>query len=159
MVTEQRYRLLRIFRLITLREKRLSPRRAPKRSLLPLSPRTNPGSPNTTPALSVWPPSELAQPAEASTAQECRLRLKQPAPVLGKPRGSPLFKSSTRLVPRGSCPSRPSSAGRSASASPSARKICSAYFFDRNRTSKKLRQLPKPRLCCCSQNQLTNRLS
>jgi hypothetical protein len=42
--------------------------------------------------------------------------------------------------------SRPSSAGRSANASLSARKICPAYFFDRNRTSKKLRQLPKPRL-------------
>ena len=60
------------------REKRLSPRRAPKRSLLPLSPRRHPGSPNTTPANSVWPSPELAQPAEASPAQEYRLRLKQP---------------------------------------------------------------------------------
>jgi len=87
-----------------------------------------------------------------------RLWLKRPTPPR-LARGSPLFKSSTRLVPRGSGPSRPSSAGRSASASLSARKICPAYFFDRNRTSKKLRQLPKPRLCCGSQNKLTNRLT
>src|SRR5258707_8199444 len=69
---------------------------------------------------------------------------------------SPLFKSSPRLVPRGSCPSRPYSAGRSANASLSVRKICPAYFFDRNRTSKKLRQLPKPRLSAAAHyNQLT----
>jgi hypothetical protein len=40
--------------------------------------------------------------------------LKQPAPnSLAKPRGSPLFKSSTRLIPRGYCASRPSSAALS----------------------------------------------
>ncbi len=85
-------------------------------------------------------------PAEASTAQEYRLRLKVAGAHSHQTSGARLFKSSTRLVPRGSCPSRPSSAGRSACASLSARKICPAYFFDRNRTSKKLRQLPKPRL-------------
>jgi hypothetical protein len=58
--------------------------------------------------------------------------------------------------PRGSCAFQAFYPRRSASASLSARKICPAYFFDRNRTSKKLRQLPKPRLSAAAHyNQLT----
>src|SRR6266436_9446833 len=54
------------------------------------------------------------RPRGGLSAQEYRLRLKQPAPnSLAKPRESPLFKSSTRLVPRGSCAFRPSSAALS----------------------------------------------
>jgi hypothetical protein len=120
----------------------------------------HPGSPKTTPVLSVWPSPDLLPPPRMPLQRKstvCGLNSRRPLSRQGS--GSPLFQSSTRLVPRGSCPSRPSSAGRSANASLSVRKICPAYFFDRNRTSKKLRQLPKPRLCCGSQNQLTNRLT
>ena len=68
-----------------------------------------PGSPKTTPVPSVWLSPDLpSAPEEASPAQEYRLRLKQPAPTLSPSLGgSPLFKYSTRLVPRGPCPSRP----------------------------------------------------
>ena len=39
-------------------------------------------------------------------------------------------------------------------------KAVTMNFFDRNRTSKKLRQLPKPRLSAAAHyNQLTNRLT
>jgi hypothetical protein len=86
--------------------------------------------PNTTPVPSVWPSPELLPPPRRPLQRKSTvLRLKQSAPTLSASLGgSPLFKSSTHLVPRGSCPSMPSSAGRSASASLSARKICPAYF-------------------------------
>src|SRR5258708_33950130 len=50
--------------MLLCREKRLSPRRASASggSLLPLSPRTNPGSPKTTPVPSVWPSPDLLPP-------------------------------------------------------------------------------------------------
>ena len=141
---------------MSLREKDFLPARASAagRSLLPHSPRPHPGSPKTTPALSVWPsPDVLPPPRRPLEAQECRLRLKQ----LPFRHGGPLYLNPqpvslelTALAPSGLLPRR------SASASLSARKICPAYFFDRNRTSKKLRQLPKPRLSAAAHyNQLT----
>jgi len=68
------------------------------------------------------------RPRGGSPAQEYRLRLKQPAPTLSPSLGGPLYLNPQPPRPRGSCPSRPSSAGRSANASLSARKICPAYF-------------------------------
>ena len=56
---------------------------------------------------SVWPSPELAQPGEASPVQEYRLRLKQLPSASCRPARHLPFQSSTRLVPRGSCPSRP----------------------------------------------------
>jgi|SRR5258707_10612394 len=96
--------------------------------------------------------------AEASPAEEYRLRLKVAgAPTLSPNLGGPVYLNPqpvslelAALAPSGLLPRR------SASASLSARKICPAYFFDRNRTSKKLRQLPKPRLSAAAHyNQLT----
>ena len=127
-------------------EKRLSPRRAQSVSPSSFS-QAHPGSPKTTPALSVWPSPDLVPPPRRPLQRKSTVcGLNRGTQLSRQGSGSPLFKSSTRLVPRGSCPSRPASAGRSASASLSVQKICPAYFFDRNRTSKKLRQLPKPRL-------------
>ena len=90
------------------------------------------------------------------SSQEYRLHLKQPAPRVN--RAGPLYLNPQPvsflaalpgLLPR-----------RSASASLSARKICPAYFFDRNRTSKNSGSSPKPRLAAAAQeNQLTNRLT
>jgi hypothetical protein len=51
-----------------IREKRLSPRRAPKRSLLPLSPRRTQVRLKPLLLVSVWPAPDLTPPpAEAST--------------------------------------------------------------------------------------------
>ena len=120
-------------------EKGLSPRRAQKRSLLPLSPRRTQVRPRPLPVSMCLAIARCTSaPAEASPAQEYRLRLKVAgAHSLAKPPGARLFKSSTRLSRvRGSCPSRPSSAALQLALRFSVQKICPAYFFDRNRTSK-----------------------
>src|ERR1700747_1766146 len=104
--------------------------------------------------------SRTSAPAEASPTQEYRLRLKVAgAHSLANLGGSvylnpqPVSLELAALAPSGLVPRR------SASASLSVQKICPAYFFDRNRMSKKLRQLPKPRLSAAAHyNQLTNRL-
>jgi hypothetical protein len=78
------------------REKRLSPRRAPKRSLLPLSPRHTQGSPKTTPISKCLAIARCTSaPAEASPAQEYRLRLKQLPSASHKLARHLPFKSST----------------------------------------------------------------
>ena len=132
-----------------LGEKRLSPRRASTAggSLLPLSPRRTPV--RLKPLLYQVSGhrqicfrhrgglSNARVPSAAQTAS---------FPVSLTSRGTchlnpqPVSLELAALAPPGLLPRR------SASASLSARKICPAYFFDRNRTSKKLRQLPKPRL-------------
>src|SRR5258706_4368132 len=72
-------------------------------------------------------------PAEASPAQEYRLRLKQPAPTLSPSLGGPLYLN-PQPVSFLAALALPSLLPRVAPLS--ARKICPAYFFDRNRTSK-----------------------
>ena len=77
-------------------EKRLSPRRAPKRSLLPLSPRSNPGSPKTTPVPSVWPsPGLLPPPRRPLQRKSTVCGLNGSPPRLINSRGTLPFKSST----------------------------------------------------------------
>ena len=99
------------------------------------------------------------RPAEASPAQEYRLRLKQPAPTLSPSLGGPLYLNPQPvsflpalalpgLLPR-----------RSASASLSARKICPAYFSTETERRKTPAAPKASPLCCGSQNQLTNRLT
>src|SRR5271165_5827534 len=95
---------------IRIREKRLSPRRAPRRSLLPLSPKRTHGRPSV---------------------QECRLRLKRPPPNAS--RRYPPFKSSTAF--RALAPTA-SFRGPLCFASLSAKKYGTPYFSARNRTSK-----------------------
>ena len=62
-----------------IREKRLSPLRAPRRSLLPLSPKRTKVRLKALPILSGWTPDTLRTHGGPSV-QECRLWLKQPTP-------------------------------------------------------------------------------
>src|SRR5271165_1325457 len=75
---------------IQIREKRLSPRRAPGRSLLPLSPKRTQVRLKSVLYL-VWLTPDPLRTHGRPSVQECRLRLKRPTPhFVGPP-----FKSST----------------------------------------------------------------
>ena len=77
---------------IQFREKRLSPRRAPGRSLLPLSPKRTQVRLKSLLYL-VWLTPDKFRTHGRPSVQECRLRLKRPTPNAS--RRFPLFKSST----------------------------------------------------------------
>src|SRR5208283_6248506 len=68
---------------IQIREKRLSPRRAPKRSLLPLSPKRTQVRLKSLLYL-VWLTPDPFRAHGRPSVQECRLRLKRPAALLGR---------------------------------------------------------------------------
>src|ERR1700756_2933655 len=99
-----------------LREKRLSPRRAPKRSLLPLSPRRT--QVRLIPLLyQVSGHRQICfRPRGRLSGQEYRLRLKQPAPTLSSSLGGPLYLNPhpvsflAALAPSGLLPRRSASA-------------------------------------------------
>src|SRR6202023_1119237 len=83
-----------------IREKILSPRRAPGRSLLPLSPKRTQVRLKSLLYL-VWLTPDLHRTHGRPSVQECRLRLKRPTPNAA--RRCPPFKSSTAESFRGSC--------------------------------------------------------
>ena len=97
-----------------------------------------------------------SRPRGGLHAQEYRLRLKQPAPTLSPRLGVP---SIYILNPSRSSQLLPLQAffrGALLTLRFRLKKYAPAYFFDRNRTSKKLRQLTKPRLSAAAHyNQLT----
>jgi len=118
--------------LSVIREKRLSPRRASAAggSLLPLSPRRT--QVRLTPLLyqvSGHRQIYFRPRGGLSSARGTVCGLNRVLPRLAKLAGHLPFQSSTRLAPRGSCPSRPSSAGRSANASLSVRKNMPSILF------------------------------
>src|ERR1700675_792408 len=83
-----------------IREKRLSPRRAPRRSLLPLSPKRTQVRLKSL-LYRVWLTPESTPNPRSSFGQECRLRLKRPTPNAA--RRCPPFKILDPESFRGSC--------------------------------------------------------
>src|SRR5271165_3482872 len=71
--------LLQRFSLSEIRDKRLSPRRAPRRSLLPLSPKRTKVRLKSLLTL-VWLTPDPLRTHGRPSGQECRLRLKRPPP-------------------------------------------------------------------------------
>src|SRR5271166_846119 len=115
---------------IQIREKRLSPRRAPRRSLLPLSPKRTQVRLKSLLYL-VWLTPDPFRTHGRPSVQECRLRLKRPPPNAS--RRCPPFKSSTAF--RALAPTA-SFRGSLCFASLSAKKYGTPYFSARKRTSK-----------------------
>src|SRR5271166_4529843 len=115
---------------IQIREKRLSPRRAPERSLLPISPKRTQVRLKSLLYL-VWLTPDPFRTHGRPSGQECRLRLKRPPPNAS--RRCPPFKSSTAF--RALAPTA-SFRGPLCFASLSAKKYATAYFSVLKRTSK-----------------------
>ena len=125
-----------------IREKRLSPRRAPRRSLLPLSPKRTQVRLKSLLYL-VWLTPDPFRTHGRPSVQECRLRLKRPPPNAS--RRCPPFKSSTAF--RALAPAA-SFRGSLCFASLSAKKYGTPYFSVRNRTSKYSRSLVRCQIKC-----------
>jgi hypothetical protein len=116
----------------SFREKRLSPRRAPRRSLLPLSPKRTQVRLKSL-LWRVWLTPDLIEPTGGLRCKSTVCGLNGFLPRLSRSRGTfhlnPRPRSALLLL-------RPLSVGRKAIASLSAEKYVTAYFSARKRTSK-----------------------
>src|SRR5260221_1550719 len=113
--------------------------------VLPLSHRSNPGSPNTAPVPSVWPFARVTSAtAEALQRKSTVCGLNGSPPRLVNLARRLPFQSSTRLVPRGSCAYKAFLRGALLIAPLSARKICNSIFSrSKAANSKKTKNPPR----------------